>query len=849
MSIQQPPPSSLSHKQVTPADTPIHRSSLPSTSLAKSREGRIGAGPQRNHAISSKRRMLGRRDSSSYMDLRSGGMGEDGDLRCVANGGMNRGGGKQKRQRTGFSTGDGKVLFVSDEALARVEANGMGSSVKQIPQVPTSQSRGGTVGNSKTVMGGCSAVRTASSSSRAGIQPSAAVAGSHSTMPSFSSSSFTLAQPVLPVRLKSLGPPKTHTVNSAVSQGVSHVVAVLSAATALKLRFSTSTGAPCCYDSHSLCNQVFPPILSSCSAHDGQLSTVDTLYNRLLDMRADRKLLTRSWVRNHARWIIWKLACLERSWPKMFSGRLLNLDETSRRLRKRYFLEIERARPKGWPLVRSIMQGDASFSMPMTLSVSRVLPGTPSITKKQRCEGQGSSTDEGVVVELTDGWHAIRAKLDPTLSHYSRQGRIEVGMKLCVLPTAFEGPLSDPLEVDQEVTNQSDDVDLPREVPQLKLCCNSTRRARWSAPLGPLKGVRGLPPLCVPLCSVNPLGGLVAAVQVIVLRRYAPQYVDYASGTTSAVRVLSEEEMHGIQGERQDAATVRLEGKEEEIMQKMLSNPTNSALPGGQRENLRRLREDLISHERSSFLRPRPFIAVGLGCSCKACLGGKRLQRSTELRIREPSVDVTEQLQPGRLAVLQRVDVPVNSNASNGISLHLATARNTTIDFPKTELIQSFIPSPPVTCAYLGGVAAQFLFWGTDDEDTPNVKPPGGDVDFVGALVGAYVLEATSTSSAGDFATREHRVFFIDASNQVICLKRHVARDVFTHCRVLSGCRGSCWSVCDVHVVSTGFWRGQYIVILAYATETESGIVLHPFRCHTTRQAPFYKLPGLIIRI
>ncbi len=807
----QPTPSYSSHKKVTHADTPMHPSSLPSTNREKSREGRIGAGSQRNHAISSKK-MLGRRDSSSYVDLRSGGMGEEGDLRCVANGGMNRRGGKQQWQRTGFSTGGGRMLFVSDEALARVEPNGRGAAVKQ---VPSSQSRGGgTVGNSKSVVGEYSATRTVSSSSHAGmLQPSAA--DSHSTTPSFFSSSYTLTQPpVLSVRLNSLGPPKTHTVTSAVSQGVSRVVAVLSADTALKLRFSASTGAPCCYNSDSSsCDQVFPPILSSCSAHDWQLSTVDTLYNRLLDLGADRKLLTPAWVRNHARWIIWKFACLERSWPKVFSGRLLNLDKTSEQLRKRYFLELERVkRPKGWPLVRSIMQGDASFSMPMTLCVSRMLPpGTPSITKKQQCEDQGSSsTDEGAVVELTDGWHAIRAKLDPTLSHYSRQRRIEAGMKLCVLPTAFEGPLADPLEVDQEALSQSEDVDLPREGPRLKLCCNSTRRARWSAPLGPLKGIRGLPPLCVPLCSVNPLGGLVAAVKVIVLRRYEPQYVDYASGTASTIRVLSEEEMHGIQGARQDAATVRLEGKEEEITRKMLSSPTNSAFPGGQREILRRLKEDIISRERSSFLRPHPFISVSLACPCKACLGGKRLQRSTELRVWEPLADVTEQLEPGRLAVLQRVDVPLHVNASNGISLHLATARSTIIDFPETELIQSFIPSPPVTCAYLGGVAAQFLFWGADDEDTPNVKPPGGDVDFVGALVGAYVLEDTSGLSSGDFATREHRVFFIDASNQVICLKRHVARDVFTHCRLLSGCRGSCWSVCDARVVSTGFWRGQY---------------------------------------
>jgi hypothetical protein len=60
---------------------------------------------------------------------------------------------------------------------------------------------------------------------------------------------------------------------------------------------------------------------------------------------------------------------------------------------------------------------------------------------------------------------------------------------------------------------------------QIQLCANSTRKARWDARLGPLTAPAGTVPLQIPLCTVIAGGGLVAAVDVVVLRCYPVRYM------------------------------------------------------------------------------------------------------------------------------------------------------------------------------------------------------------------------------------------------------------------------------------------------------------------------------------
>jgi hypothetical protein len=80
---------------------------------------------------------------------------------------------------------------------------------------------------------------------------------------------------------------------------------------------------------------------------------------------------------------------------------------------------------------------------------------------------------------------------------------------------------------------------LPLLLLQSQLCANSTRKARWDAHLGPLTAPAGTVPLQIPLCTVIAGGGLIAAVDVVVLRCYPVRYMahvdsDQHTATTAA---------------------------------------------------------------------------------------------------------------------------------------------------------------------------------------------------------------------------------------------------------------------------------------------------------------------------
>lgn len=54
----------------------------------------------------------------------------------------------------------------------------------------------------------------------------------------------------------------------------------------------------------------------------------------------DPKLISRVWVHNHYRWIIWKLAAMEFAFPKEFASRCLNPETVLLQLKHR---QVERA--------------------------------------------------------------------------------------------------------------------------------------------------------------------------------------------------------------------------------------------------------------------------------------------------------------------------------------------------------------------------------------------------------------------------------------------------------------------------------------------------------------------------
>eukprot|EP00903_Cladosiphon_okamuranus_P021110 g19393.t1 len=273
----------------------------------------------------------------------------------------------------------------------------------------------------------------------------------------------------------------------------------------------------------------------------------------------DGQMATPTWVKNHTRWIVWKLASTERKFPDKFPQGYLLADRVVRQLQYRYDVELDRAKK---PCLKAVMQGDASAARPMVLCVSRVF--TPEEVGARR----GGAA---AIVEVTDGWYPMEASLDGALAHFLQKGnKIAPGTKLAVSNASLEagaGPVvpASSNGKDAPATSNASDASSamdpleflrrrdagefpPGAGPRLRLVVNSCRRARWDARLGffwPLQRVGHMgdaggaggaatgeerSALEVPLCTVVPGGGLVSATRVLVLRRYPTLYLSGGGG-------------------------------------------------------------------------------------------------------------------------------------------------------------------------------------------------------------------------------------------------------------------------------------------------------------------------------
>lgn len=54
---------------------------------------------------------------------------------------------------------------------------------------------------------------------------------------------------------------------------------------------------------------------------NGEITLTEIARAFLASPGVDPKLISHEWIANHYRWIVWKLASTERSFPKLFGGR------------------------------------------------------------------------------------------------------------------------------------------------------------------------------------------------------------------------------------------------------------------------------------------------------------------------------------------------------------------------------------------------------------------------------------------------------------------------------------------------------------------------------------------------
>ncbi|KAJ1459686.1 hypothetical protein M885DRAFT_613289 [Pelagophyceae sp. CCMP2097] len=155
----------------------------------------------------------------------------------------------------------------------------------------------------------------------------------------------------------------------------------------------------------------------------------------------------RAWARNHYRWVVWKLAAVERSGGRAGA---LTFARVMAQLKHRFHRECEQAKV---PALKAMIRRDVPAQRLIVLCVATI-----------EC---GAGRPNALL--LTDGWYSIAAELDAALVGLVEAGKIVVGTKIVICGAALTGEASEPLEpVDR----------------RLQLSANGVRRARWDARLG-----------------------------------------------------------------------------------------------------------------------------------------------------------------------------------------------------------------------------------------------------------------------------------------------------------------------------------------------------------------------------
>ncbi|XP_016487860.2 protein BREAST CANCER SUSCEPTIBILITY 2 homolog B [Nicotiana tabacum] len=251
----------------------------------------------------------------------------------------------------------------------------------------------------------------------------------------------------------------------------------------------------------------------SCSGCIG----VKSFWEMLSQSGASMQYVSKEWVTNHYKWIVWKLASYERCYSTKFSGKLLTICNVLEELKYRYEREVNYGHRSA---IKRILEGDAPPSSMMVLCVSKVYSICNSPVGSQFSLSNTTENGACAKIELTDGWYSITAVLDILLSKKLAAGKLFVGQKLRIWGARFcgwTGPVS-PLEASGMTS--------------LLLHINGTYRAHWASRLGLCKG--GAIPLS--FLSIKDGGGSVPLTLVGISRIYPVLYRERLSNGGFVVR-------------------------------------------------------------------------------------------------------------------------------------------------------------------------------------------------------------------------------------------------------------------------------------------------------------------------
>ncbi|XP_049827738.1 breast cancer type 2 susceptibility protein homolog [Schistocerca gregaria] len=247
----------------------------------------------------------------------------------------------------------------------------------------------------------------------------------------------------------------------------------------------------------------------------------------------DKSLIPAGWIQNHYRWIVWKLAATERSFPHIFASRYLTPRVLLLQLKYRYDREIDRCQRSA---LRRIVEHDDAPGKRMVLCVADVIKHEAAQEENGKEGNRQCLKMCNYELELTDGWYSIGCTVDMEMCHLIEAGRVAVGTKLVTHSAELvncEQPCS-PLEAGPNV--------------RLKIHTNSTRRARWDCRLG---FCRQPGPLPVSLSSLKPAGGVISCVSAVIARVYPVVYMEKGPDGKAEFYSAKQEALRASKRERQ----------------------------------------------------------------------------------------------------------------------------------------------------------------------------------------------------------------------------------------------------------------------------------------------------------
>ncbi|XP_015622757.1 protein BREAST CANCER SUSCEPTIBILITY 2 homolog B isoform X2 [Oryza sativa Japonica Group] len=250
----------------------------------------------------------------------------------------------------------------------------------------------------------------------------------------------------------------------------------------------------------------------------------------LLACGASLTYTTKEWVSNHYKWIVWKLASLERCYPTRAAGKFLKVGNVLEELKYRYDREVNNGHRSA---IKKILEGNASPSLMMVLCISAIY-SCPDLNNSKPEDDRAHTDDDNsenkslrpakrnmsTKIELTDGWYSLDASLDLALLEQLEKRKLFIGQKLRIWGASlcgWAGPVS--------FHEASGTV-------KLMIHINGTYRARWDETLGLCKHA-GVP---LAFKCIKASGGRVPRTLVGVTRIYPVMYRERFSDGRFVVR-------------------------------------------------------------------------------------------------------------------------------------------------------------------------------------------------------------------------------------------------------------------------------------------------------------------------